>query len=224
MPKIKFNGQNSSYTNEMPARKGLRSEPEHDDVYIPRTQREKEEYFDLYRTDVRKKEHARPRPKSRTQPEGRFQLWYAACLISALGMFCILADAVIVSADGISIGMDGLSIIASMSKSSRIPAYITYMSFIPLVFGAMFGTFVLLKEKAFDRASLVLIAASVFIIAVQCYWSKELMELGNWEIGYTPGLGIIVEIGCSIALLVVIICQRVLSGGLLTEVSFINHR
>ena len=223
MPKIKFNGQNS-YSNEMPARKGLRSEPEYDDIYIPRTQREKEEYFDLYRTDGRKKECARPRPKPKAPSEGRFQLWYAACLISALGMFCILTDAAIVSADGISIGMDGLSIIASMSKSSRIPAYITYMSFIPLVFAAMFGTFVFLKEKAFDKASLVLIAASVFIIAVQCYWSKELIELGNWEISYTPGLGIIVEIGCSIALLVVIICQRVLNGGLLQEVSFISRR
>lgn len=229
MPKIRFSEHQNGYQdgNQTGQRRGLRSGQENEEVHIPGTQREKDDYFDLYRVDGRRNGCRRPSPgpKKKRNAGGGFQMWYLACLIAALGSFCVFMDSAVVSFNGIPVSLSGISILASATNlPPSVPGYVLYISLIPLLSAGISVTFAIMKEEAFDKASLVMIALTVFAIAVLFYWSDALMKYGNWSMSYSPGTGVIVEIGCCIALLIVIVCQRIICRGLLQEMSFIRRR
>ena len=229
MPKIRFNDNAYDRTGGQPSvRKGLRADTEENEVYLPRTEREKDDYFDLYRIDGKKNgsRGPAPRPKNRIGKDaGGFQFWYLACLIAALGSFCIFMDSAVVHCEGIPISLNGITILSSASGlPSNVPAQVLYISSIPLLFAGVSISFAVMKERLFDKASLILIALAAFIIVVLFYWSDALMGYGNWSFNYSPGIGVIVEIGCGIALLIVIVCQRILDSRLVANLSSMRRR
>lgn len=216
MPKIKTDRYGSGSLQQPFAGKGLRSNQ--GTVYeTPFSDREKEECFDMYRSDGRSRFLPERRPNKeriarRPAAENGFQLWQIACLITALGAFCIFADSLLINLAGIPVRMMSFEILSNNgSLSGQIPQCAIYMSAVPIAFMAMFGVFAYLKEDAFEKAYLALIAVAIFITSVMLYWCGQMQNYGTeYLLSFSPGNAVIIEIGCSIALVIVIVCQRII--------------
>ena len=175
---------------------------------IPRTQREKDDCFDMYRSvETRNSDPAR-RGTSGKEP---LQLWFVASMIAALGAFCIFMDSIFVTSMGVTLRLASFEILMFPSETAEaLPSCVVYMSAIPFVFLVMFLLFAFMREKAFDKASLVLIAVPVFVIVVLIHWSDQIMNYGTGYLySLSPGYGVLGEIGCSVALLIVTACHWV---------------
>ena len=179
-----------------------------DDRRIPLTQREKDDCFDMYRsTETRRSNPAMKKTSGKEPP----QLWFVASIIAAFGAFCLFMDSVFVTSMGVTLKLASFEILMSPSESAgSLPSCAVYMSAIPFVFLIIFGMFAFLKERVFEKASLVLIAVPVFIIAVLVHWSSQIM---NYSAGYmyslSPGYAVLGEIGCSVALIIVTVYHLV---------------
>lgn len=211
MPRIKFNKQDTKgpRDNRGGQRRGLRSSQE--DIFESYSGRTSNDDFDMYRNDDR-----RPKRTSKRRgggESGHIQFWYAASLIAALGAFCIFVDSVIVSTPDVSMTASGLSILmGSIGDTSRLPACVTYLSAMPLINLMMFGVFAVMKENAFKKGSLALIVLSVFEIVLLIRWSSQIMSYNTGYLtGIYPGTAVLIEIGCCVAMVAVIIAQMVVS-------------
>ena len=179
-----------------------------EDRKIPLTQREKDDCFDMYRsTETRRSNPVRRKTSGKELP----QLWFVACIIAAFGAFCLFMDSVFVTSMGVTLKLASFEILMSPSESAgSLPSCAVYMSAIPFVSLIIFGMFAFLKERVFEKASLVLIAVPVFIIAVLVHWSSQIM---NYSAGYmyslSPGYAVLGEIGCSVALIILTVCRMV---------------
>ena len=216
MPKIKIDRTiiGPSYDTDRNCRNRLRDRKyEQNDEPIQLTQRQKDDRFDMFRIDVddRRAQHNR---KKRRQAREVPQLWFVASVIAALGMFCIFTESIMISDMGVPLRLNSFEILMNASDVSfAMPSCTLYMSAIPLVFMVLFGVLAFLKEEAFDKASLAMIAASVFIVVVQIFWSGQLMRYGDgYLLTMTPGYGVLIEIGCAVALIIVIACQRIMGA------------
>ena len=97
------------------------------------------------------------------------------------------------------------------SLGNSLPACSLYMSLIPLVFVALFGVFAYMKEEAFEKAYLALIAVPVFVIVMLIYFAKQVMDFSqDILLTFQPGHAMFIEIGCSILLAILVICQKAL--------------
>ena len=176
---------------------------------VPLTQREKDDCFDMYRTV----ETRRPAPaKKKTMGKELPQLWFVASIIAAFGAFCIFVDVIFVSELGVTLKMASFEILLSPSESAEaLPSCAIYMSAVPLVFLIIFGLFAFLKEKAFDKASMVLIAVPIFVIVLLIFWSNQ---IGNYSASYayslSAGYAVLGEIGCSVGLIIITVCHLVM--------------
>lgn len=179
---------------------------------VPRTQREKDDRFDMYRNEepkVRRQTVTRPKMKGSHGPR---QLWFVACMICAMGAFCIFADSINITVMGIPVRFASFEILLGTADySGSIPGQVVYMSAMPLVFMAMFAVFAYLKEDTFDKAWLALIAVAVFVIVLQVNWCAKLPGPDMYNlIEYIPGYGVFIEIASAVGLIIVIVCQRIL--------------
>ena len=180
-----------------------------EDRQIPLTQREKDDCFDMYRTV----ETGRPGPAKRKMKGKELpQLWFVASIIAVFGAFCIFMDSIFVTELGVTMKLASFEILLSPSESSAVlPSCAIYMSIVPLVFLIIFGLFAFLKEDAFKKASMILIAVPIFVIVVLIYWSSQ---ISNYSASYTyylsPGYAVLGEIGCSVGLIIVTVCHLVM--------------
>jgi len=217
MPKIKIN-RNSNGSSQQPFQgKGLRSNQGGvREEITPQSEREREECFDMYRSDGRGRSVPRrtssPRTVAVRKEHQGFQLWQAACLICALGAFCMFADCLIVRMDTVPVRLLSYEILyGNGSLSGSIPACSMYMALIPLVFVVLFGVFAYMKEEAFEKAYLALISVPVFVIVILFYFSRQVMDYSqDILLSFQPGHAMFIEIGCSILLAILVICQRAL--------------
>ena len=193
---------------------GLRSNQyAYEEDTAPRTQREKDDRFDMYRDEApRIQRRPAVRPKTRGSHEPR-QLWFVACLICALGAFCIFADSINITVLGIPLRFTSFEILLGTADSSElVPGQVVYMSAMPIAFMIMFALFAYLKEDTFNKAWLALIAVAVFVIALQVNWCTKLPRPDIYNtVEYIPGDAVIIEIACAVGLIIVIVCQRILS-------------
>ena len=218
MPKIKTDrfGYDAYSDDVYASRKGLRNNQYRDaEERFPRTQREKEECFDMYRIDDTRCRRPGKRianvPKKRNGDDGP-QLWYIACIISALGAFCIFVNSLIVTDDLYSVPVDSLTVLmGALKKPGVMPQAAICISAMPLVFLIMTVVFAVMREKVFEKAHLALITACIFVIVMLFYFSSK---LSNFTVGhfapYSAGYSILIEIGCGIALIIVIVCKKVM--------------
>ena len=198
------------------ARRGLRSIQHRNDSHCDM---DRDIDFDMYRIDIdaeRKGQKRRKPVGNKMKKDNEIRLWHIACLISALGVFCIFVDAVRVEVGGIPISLTSLSVLTgSIDPSVSIPQYATFLSAIPLMFLTMFILFAYLKNDVFEKASLAIIAMSIATMAVTIHWSGQIMDC---NLGYMtrlyPGNGILIEIGCSIALVIVAVCGKLMNSPL----------
>ena len=179
---------------------------------VPRTQREKDDRFDMYR-DERPRMHGHPsaRPKIRGSHEPR-QLWFIACIICAFGVFCLFSDSFVLDYYYYNLRMASFEvIIGAAMEPDAFPKQVILMSAIPIVFIVMFSLFAYHKEMTFEKLSLALIALSVMVIVIQLYLTVQIskMKIGG-SYGATPGYGVFIEIACAVGLIIVIVCQRIL--------------
>lgn len=184
----------------------------HEEDTVPRTQREKDDRFDMYR-DETPRAHRQPVTGTRTRGshEPR-QLWYVACLLCAMGAFCIFADSITVTVMGIPLRFASFEILLGTANYSEgIPGQVVYMSVMPIAFMILFAVFAYLKEEAFNKAWLALIAVAVFVIVIQVNWCAKLPGPDMYNmVEYIPGYGVFIEIASAVALIIVIVCQRIL--------------
>ena len=214
MPKIKIDRTiiGPSYDTDRSDRNRLRDRKyEQNDEPIQLTQRQKDDRFDMFRIDIddrRKQPDRKKRGRVRELP----QLWFVASIIAAMGMFCIFSESIMINSMGMTYRLNSFEILLRASDVAvAMPSCTVYMSAIPLVFMVVFGLFAFLKENAFDKASLAMIAVLVFIVAVQLFWSGQLIRYGDgYLLTLTPGYGVLIEIGCAVALIIVIACQRIM--------------
>ena len=211
MPKIKIDNTRTMQ-RERTVSTGLRSD-QHLPGYDPRqmTQREKDDCFDMYRTERKGVKSPAPRKKN-----GRLeipQLWFVASIISALGMFCIMTESVVTSYGGFRSRYTSFEILfAAMKDSSATPFCMIGASLMPLAFLFLFISFALLKERSFEKGSLAIIAVSVMIIILDIHWMTEISGLTRGYLEqYTPGFGIVLEMGCCLALIILVTCERILN-------------
>ena len=214
MPKIKINRTNGQYhQSSPPQRRGLRdSHYDREAVELPPTQRERDDFFDMYRIDDNgNRGNRRPPAAKRRNDDGRPKLWYLACLVAALGAFCLFVDSVSINVTGIPIRLTSLEILTRSSEiAGGLPDCAMYMSAVPAVFLIILGTFAFLKEDAFEKGYLALIAVSVFVIVVQIHWMGQIADSGiGYLLTYSSGTAELIEIGCSVALIAITVCQRV---------------
>ena len=222
MPKIRIerfdNGSNRC--DDGYVRGGLRDRQTYsDDRQVLRTQREKDDCFDMYRSaeargpcTVRKKISGRETP----------QLWFIASIITALGAFCMFVDSIFVTSMGVTLKVASFEILMSPSKAAgSMPSCAIYMSAIPLVFLVMFGLFAFMKDKAFEKASLILMAVPLFVIVVLVHWSNQILSYGaDYMYSLSPGYAVLGEIGCSVALIIVVASRLVMEFVTEKKISF----
>ena len=179
---------------------------------VPRTQREKDDRFDMYRNDEQRVHRPTTRPKMRGSHEPR-QLWFVACLICAMGAFCIFADSINITVLGVPIRFASFEILLGTADySGSIPGQVVYLSAMPIAFMVMFALFAYLKEETFNKAWLALIAVAIFVIVLQINWCAKLPGPDMYNlIEYIPGYGVFIEIASAVGLIIVIVCQRILS-------------
>ncbi len=213
MPRLKLDYEETPYRRcGQQSGNGLRSNRY---TYVedetPRSQREKDDRFDMYRNDqppVRRM--PAPKIKKNTTHEPR-QLWYVACLICALGAFCLFADSVMITVMGVPLRMTSAEIILG---SDTLYGYSTRpmicLSATPLIFVGMFAVFAFLKERTFEKASLVMIALSVLAVVLQIYFADKMMRMNMNGIEFTPDTGFLIQIACSVGLIIVVVCQKVM--------------
>jgi len=217
MTKIKIDRNRDGSYQQPFSGKGLRCNQSgaREDI-APVSQRERDECFDMYRNDGRTRMSAKGNASVRKtvvkSGGGGFQLWQIACLISALGAFCLFADSICINITGIPVRMMSFEMLyGGGSLSEDLPACATYMSAMPLVFIVLFGVFAYMKETAFEKAYLALIAVSVFVTVMLVYWSGQVANYSQeFLLSFSPGYAVIIEIGCSIALALVVVCQKLL--------------
>ena len=213
MPKIRIDRfDNGSYRcDDGHVRSGLRDrQTNYDGGQILRTQREKDDCFDMYRsTDTVRTSPVRKRASNRETSK----LWYVAGIIAALGAFCLFVDSVFITVEGMTFRLASFEILLKASDvASAMPSCVVYMSAIPLVFLGLFLLFIVMKERSFEKASLIVVAISVFIIAMLIHWTKQ---IESYRAGYMtyldPGYSLLVEIGCAGALIIVVACQWIMA-------------
>ena len=209
MPKIRIEGYgNAGYRSNCTVR-GLR-----DDIQQDRMDRD--DCFDMYRNDIGIPSVKRApvvRKDKKTNSDGP-QLWFIASMISAFGMFCMFIDVLTIDEYVFVMRVTPFEmLIGSAITDITIPSCILYLSLMPLVFMVIFGLFAFLREKVFDKASLALIAVSVFVIVADFHWMKEISVYSatQYLVDYTAGLGVLIEMVCSIALIIVVVCKMILS-------------
>jgi len=175
----------------------------------PRTQREKDDRFDMYRNDqppVRRT--AAPKFKSISH-EPR-QLWYIACLICALGSFCLFTDSVIVELEDYPMRLTSLEVLLDWDYLSGYGSQpIKMLSALPIVFIGMAAVFAVMKEKVFEKAPLVMIALPVAVIVLDIYLAKK-MTVSTLYYQITPGTSLLIQVACCIGLIIVVVCQRMM--------------
>ena len=223
MPKIRIErSDNGPVRCDTYVRSGLRERQTIiEDRKIPLTQREKDDCFDMYRcTETRRPNPVRKKTSNKEPP----QLWFVASIIAAFGAFCLFMDSVFVTSMGVTLKLASFEILMKPSElEGSLPSCAIYMSAIPFVFLIIFGMFAFLRERVFEKASLVLIAVPIFIIAVLVHWSNQIM---NYSAGYmysiSPGYAVLGEIGCSVALIIVTVCHLV--TGLVSQKRMTSRR
>ena len=176
----------------------------------PRSQREKDDRFDMYRNDqppVRRT--AAPKIK-KNAAHGPRQLWYIACLICALGSFCLFTDSIILEVEDIPMRLTSLEVLLNSDLLSDYGTRpILMMSALPVVFIGLFAVFAVMKEKAFEKASLVMIALPATVIALGICLAKK-MTINTPYIQIAPGTSLMILIACCIGLIIVVVCQRIM--------------
>ena len=216
MPRLKLNDDVivPCRRSGSPRENGLRSNQyTYEGDPVPRTQREKDDRFDMYRDDqrtVQRTKTQRPKKKRTHEPK---QLWYAASLICAVGAFCLFSGSVMVYDYGIVLRLTSFDVLQYAIKSpGALPSPVVCMSAMPAVFAVMFILFAFMKERTFDKASLALVAISVFVIVLQIFWTAQ-MSKAEKGYGYelVPDYGIMIEIACAVGLMIVIACQRIMN-------------
>lgn len=179
------------------------------DETVPHTQRDRDDRFDMYRNDVSGTNRQAADPKTKVS-RGPRQLWFAACLVCALGAFCIFADSVTIEMMGVPVRLASFEVLLGSADYS-IPAQIVYISAMPIAFLIMSAVFACLKEDTFDKAWLALIAVSVLAIILLINWCTELPDYGAYSVNeILPGYGVFIQIGSAVGLIIVIACQRIL--------------
>ena len=176
---------------------------------VPLTQREKDDCFDMYRTaDTRRQNPVRKKTNGKELPS----LWFVASIIAAFGAFCMFIDSIFVTELGITQKLASFEILLSPSESSAVlPSCALYMSAIPFVFLIMFGLFAFMKEKAFEKASLVLIGVPLMLIVLLIFWSGQISSYSaSYIYSLSPGYAVLGEIGCSVGLIIVTVCHLVM--------------
>ena len=214
MPKIRIKETRGQYQQHAPTpRRGLRDNRYYcEATEPPATQREKDDFFDMYRIDDDgNRGNRRPATKKRKNENDRPRLWYLVCLVAALGAFCLFVDSVSINVTGIPIRLTSLEILTRSSDvAGNLPDCALYMSAVPAVFLIIFGTFAFLKEDAFEKGYLALITVSVFVIIVQIHWMGQIADSSiGYLLTYSSGTAELIEIGCSIALIAITVCQRI---------------
>lgn len=193
-----------------PSGNGLRNRQHmHEDRTVPLTQREKDDRFDMYRNDGRTAQRA-PSPRCRKYRRGEpRQLWFVACIICAFGAFCFFSDSVTIKALGLTFRFTSIEVLCDMGDfSDYLPEQVVYLSAVPILFTVLFAMFAFLKEKVFEKGSLALIAVSAFVIVIAIYWSIQVKEVCiGYIYEFVPGLGVIIEVMCAFALIIVTACQ-----------------
>ena len=176
---------------------------------IPLTQREKDDCFDMYRITEKKRSCTVRKRTSGKEPP---QLWFVASIIAALGAFCLFMDSVFVTSMGVTLKVASFEILMSPSETAgSMPSCAVYMSAVPFVFLAMFGMFAFMKDRAFEKASLVLLAVPVFVIVVLIHWSSQILDYNaGYMYSLSPGYAVLGEIGCSAALIIVVASRLVM--------------
>ena len=211
MPRLKLDDNGDvPYRRCGPSGNGLRSKQYiREEDPVPRSQREKDDRFDMYRNDGPKAQRVSAPIVRRTASDGPRQLWFVACLVCALGAFCIFADSITIGMMGIPVRLTSFEVILGSADSPyALPANVVYMSAMPAVFMIMFAVFAFLKEETFNKGSLALIAVSAFVIVIAIYWSIQVKEVCiGYIYEFVPGLGVIIEVMCAFALIIVTACQ-----------------
>ena len=86
---------------------------------------------------------------------------------------------------------------------------IMVLSALPVVFIGLFVVFAVMKEKVFEKASLVMIALPVAVIVLDIYLAKKI-TVNALFIQMTPGTSLMIQVACSVALIIVVVCQRIM--------------
>lgn len=219
MPKIKFD-RKEEYVQEQPKvpRTGLRAEtgraPE---IQYPRTEREKEDCFDMYRIDWNGK--GRQGRVSRGPPRGKMtarkdgpQMWYAVCLLAALGAFCIFCGCITVEIGSITLSYTPMDVMMNARKH-LFPDGSLYLALMPLAYIGIFVACAYMKEDVFEKPMILMLTAGI-PMAVLAYEGYEVMNAPmELFVSYYPGIGVLLEIACSIGIIGIAVCQRFLSSG-----------
>ncbi len=201
MPKIRIEGYGDAVIRRNDRDSGLRGS------YVQEERKVRDDCFDMYRNDRRMVQNDRSvvRKVRKKEKDGP-QLWFIASIISALGMFCLFVNTMSVSILGISVCFTPLEVLTGTKEIGiDLPPCLMYLSLMPFVFAIIFGVFVHMKDKAFDRAPLALIAAAVFVIAADLYWAIQISEFGDvYLVSFSAGLGVLIEIVCSLAIMMLV--------------------
>lgn len=211
MPRLKLDYEETPYRRYgQQTANGLRSNRY---TYVedetPRSQREKDDRFDMYRNDqppVRRR--AVPRI-GKTIHEPR-QLWYVACLICALGSFCLFTDSIIVMIEDCPMRLTSVEVLMNRDYLSGYAAkQVLMLSALPIIFIGLFAVFAVMKEKVFEKASLVMIALPIAVIILDIYLAKKI-TVNTLYVQMTPGTSLMIQVACSVALIIVVLCQRMM--------------
>lgn len=141
------------------------------------------------------------------------QLWFIACLMCAFGGFCLFSDSLILDYLYFNLRVESFEVlIGALKEPGLFPTPVVFMSAMPVVFIVMSAVFAYFKEMAFEKLSLALIAVSVMVIVMQLFWTVQIskMRIGD-SYNTTPGYAVLIEIACAVGLIIVIVCQRILS-------------
>ena len=176
----------------------------------PRSQREKDDRFDMYRNDqppVRRM----PAPRIKNTAHEPRQLWYVACLICALGAFCLFADSVMVVIEGLPIRLTSVEVLFNSSYlTGDVAKPVVVMSALPIAFIGLSAAFAVMKEKSFEKASMVMIALPVIIIVLNIFLAEKIVKYNTPLIQIAPGFSFMIQIACSVGVIIVVICQRII--------------
>ena len=191
---------------------GLRNKQyTHEEDTVPRTQRERDDRFDMYRDEQPVRRRHAQRPGVRSQ-EPR-QLWFVACIICAFGAFCLFSDSLILDYLYFDLRTASFEVVlGAVLEPGLFPKQAVCMAAMPIVYIVMFSLFAYFKETAFERLSLALVAVSVMVIVIQLYLGIQISKMTIGEsYNATPGYGVFIEIACAVGLIIVIACQMILS-------------
>ena len=211
MPRLKLDYEDAPYRRYgQQTGNGLRSKRyAYTEDETPRTQREKDDRFDMYRNDQPPIHRAAPRIRKETS-HGPKQLWYVACLICALGSFCLFTDSIILEIENCPMRLTSLEVLLeSDCLSGYATRPIVILSALPVVFIGLFAVTAVMKEKVFEKASLVMIALPVTVIVLGIYLAKKVM-INTLYIQIVPGTSLMILIACCIGLIIVVACQRIM--------------